>query len=451
VTHAYPVKRAPHFHWVLCALILACLIALWSMTGSPVEFAVNTVLTYLGAWTIRFLLHPGRRKTVFLQFLLATVAVVCTVGLFEVFTVTRLLDYRLVFATPILAPVQNPRFRIDPELIYLRRGPGHEKGTAVGGDFYYLFELPSPHVYQFDLHYDRNGFRNPDSLTSAELAMVGDSFVENDFVADEDLVTTLLARQQHAQVALLGLIGYGPQQELGVVRRFAQPLHPSTVIWMFFEGNDLKNAVQYEAIMKDWEKTSQSYHNFLSRSFSRNAFLAITRLFGNPRPSGLPRSGILQKPDGEETRMYFLYPMLPLTGEELHGLELTIQTLRAAQQMCRAENTDLVVIFIPTNFRVYHSVMRFDPVSEAAQWSINDLPERFRAQAQGISPDIGYLDLTPEFIAAAQKGEILYNPDDSHWNAAGNHLAANLIDAYLKQRKLQATHDGQQRARTQMR
>ena len=44
----------------------------------------------------------------------------------------------------------------------------------------------------------------------------------------------------------LGHSGYGPQQELVVLKRYGLRLHPRTVIWTLFEGNDFSDAERYE-------------------------------------------------------------------------------------------------------------------------------------------------------------------------------------------------------------
>jgi hypothetical protein len=45
--------------------------------------------------------------------------------------------------------------------------------------------------------------------------------------------------------------------------------------------------------------------------------------------------------------------------------------------------------------------------------------------------DIDFIDLTPNFQAEAKRGIGLYNYSDTHWNDAGNVLAANVLAEYL--------------------
>jgi hypothetical protein len=59
------------------------------------------------------------------------------------------------------------------------------------------------------------------------------------------------------------------------------------------------------------------------------------------------------------------------------------------------------------------------------------MPERVQKAVQSISPDIGYLDLTPYFMSAVKQGGIPYYPDDAHWTSEGHRIAAEAIHEYL--------------------
>jgi len=100
-------------------------------------------------------------------------------------------------------------------------------------------------LFRWDVRYDHNGFRNQTDLKSADIVVIGDSFVEGLTVSDAQLVTSLLAHLQGKVVANLGQSTYGPQQELIVLKRYGLPLRPRTVVWMFFEGNDLADVITY--------------------------------------------------------------------------------------------------------------------------------------------------------------------------------------------------------------
>jgi hypothetical protein len=76
-------------------------------------------------------------------------------------------------------------------------------------------------------------------------------------------------------------------------------------------------------------------------------------------------------------------------------------------------------------FRVYADHCTFAPHSPCREWSPWDLAGRFAdfCEAAGIE----CVDLTPPMRAAAAEGRLLYAPEDSHWNAAGQRFVAERI------------------------
>ncbi|MDH5516032.1 MAG: hypothetical protein OEY45_12825, partial [Gammaproteobacteria bacterium] len=111
----------------------------------------------------------------------------------------------------------------------------------------------------------------------------------------------------------------------------------------------------------------------------------------------------------------------------------TREILTEAHRLCAANGIKFFVAFAPTKYRVYHDLLELDQESELTTWTINDLPDRLRALVKNSLPGAGYIDLTPDFVKFASAGKLLYLTDDSHWNAAGNHLAAQVIHRGLTQ------------------
>jgi lysophospholipase L1-like esterase len=58
---------------------------------------------------------------------------------------------------------------------------------------------------------------------------------------------------------------------------------------------------------------------------------------------------------------------------------------------------------------------------------LDDLPARLRARVAAISPEIGFLDLTPALAAEAARGQLVYFADDTHWSAEGHRAAGRAI------------------------
>src|SRR5882762_3851813 len=63
--------------------------------------------------------------------------------------------------------------------------------------------------------------------------------------------------------------------------------------------------------------------------------------------------------------------------------------------------------------------------SRCASWHLWDLEARF--QEFCAQDGLALLDLTGPMQAAAGRGEILYAPEDSHWNAEGHRFVAELL------------------------
>ena len=88
---------------------------------------------------------------------------------------------------------------------------------------------------------DRFGFNGPDGQWDmpAEVALVGDSFVEGWCVPREHSFGGLIRRVFPGTVNV-GYTGHGPLAELGTIREYIAPRQPAHVFWFFYEGNDLR-------------------------------------------------------------------------------------------------------------------------------------------------------------------------------------------------------------------
>jgi hypothetical protein len=93
---------------------------------------------------------------------------------------------------------------------------------------------------------DEHGFRNPGYLYDAtpSAVVLGDSFARG-YCVDTDIATTL--REVLGTVLDLGVDDAGPLVQLAVLREIAAPLKPATVLWLFFEGNDLQDLEREQA------------------------------------------------------------------------------------------------------------------------------------------------------------------------------------------------------------
>jgi hypothetical protein len=166
-----------------------------------------------------------------------------------------------------IKPWENPRNQLDEELLWIRRPHQHFSGE-VAGDLVHRLGIPTERRYRVDVRYDSRGFRNPLEIDAASVVVIGDSFVEAGLVEEPALVSTRLAARFGVTVANLGQGGYGPQQELVVLRRYGVRLRPKVVLWFFFEGNDLLDVKRYERSLQDRNLIVAAWRSFRTRSFT---------------------------------------------------------------------------------------------------------------------------------------------------------------------------------------
>jgi len=354
-----------------------------------------------------------------------------TLSLIEFPALIKVVDYRPHNGSPrpnSFGALDVP----DPELLHLHHPNSHFSGEARGGNSTFGSKVPRSEMtlFRWDVKYDRNGFRNDVDLNRADIIVIGDSFVEGMTVPAPQLMTSLLAQLQGKVVANLGQMDYGPIQELVVLKRYGLPLRPHTVVWMFYEGNDLQDVADYDHSIRN---PPTFWSAFFQRSFTRNAVGQVKRLlFKAPaKPSGLAHSGIFQASDGKKLNLYFYRLSGPLTKEDVGALDETTGIIAEAFKLCVAQGSRLLVVFVPDGFRVFRQFCQFPEESQCRKWVPNDLPDRLRSAVGSVSGEIGYLDLTPNLVNALKKGAVSYRADDPHWSADGHRIAAEAINDYL--------------------
>lgn len=347
--------------------------------------------------------------------------------LLELPALFRLVDYR----NAIGANPMHSNYVDDPELLSVHRPHSRLSGSSKGGFAAKIYAVPLQEQtdYHWDVQYDRNGFRNATDLRRADTVVLGDSFVEGTTIPEAQLMTSLLAKARGEVVANFGHNGYGPQQELAVLRRYGLELRPRTAIWVFSEASDIGDAELYAMRSR---RVSNFWLAFLDRSFTKNALEQL-----RPRTKLQPAAkgrGVLHNAKGtEDTYFTFAdtFSAEPLPRTSFPGWQETIGSVQTAADLCAALGCRLVFVYAPDKFRALQDFCTFPADSEWRNRKLNDMPARMKAAIESISPAVEYLDLTPALKDDIRSGPIPYATDDSHWNAEGYRVAANAVADYL--------------------
>src|SRR5262249_52114979 len=138
----------------------------------------------------------------------------------------------------------------DEELVYIHK-PGVSIHGRSPGDVATMWHIKDPELLPCDVQIDQLGFRNSHEIEQADIAVLGDSFVEGLQTPEPELITTQLQKLTGMTKINLGQCGYGPEQELIVLRRFALPRKPKWCVWLFYEGNDLSDVSLFAAQKKN--------------------------------------------------------------------------------------------------------------------------------------------------------------------------------------------------------
>ena len=394
---------------------------------------VASYLVVWGGYSLTSLLPRDEIRT---QFIMMTVSLGAALLLAELPVWLKLIDYRKTFSISSDLPWELPGYLPDPELLAKPEPHYSAKILFNRGNIGRALCLPPRQVEPFEARYDKNGFRNDQDLTSAEVAIIGDSYVESPMIPSSLLATTRLMEIQPKTVANLGQSGYGPQQELAVLKRYALPLHPKYVVWVFYEGNDLADAEDYAWKVSSLNSVWNSTNGVWNRSLTKNSLLWLMRFIQGcvPKPSVEGNHGTVLDEEGKEHRLYFLdhSSTISLTAKELGGLQKSVATIEEAYRVVQQEDAQFIVVMAPTTFRVYQDIANFEKAGEGIkQWELNDLPDRLRKMLSEISPDIGYLDLTPALKSAARKNRLVFMSDDTHWSSEGHRVVAEALAGAL--------------------
>lgn len=349
---------------------------------------------------------------------------------------------------------------------------------------------PGP-LHRFVFRTDAEGFRNPAVRDHFEIAALGDSFTDAMTMAGEAAWPAQLEGLLGVPVQNYGTAGFGPQQQLLVLKDYVAAHRPRTVVLAFFAGNDIFDAEAFDAFQRSGgtiKRPGQGWRikevtSRVDEWFVSSALRAGRRLFSaheaaaaaEPLPANRPAASAVPavragKPaafdqgwfdldvSGRRLRWAFMPPYLntlTFSREQLAarpGWRLTRDAITEMQSVSRSFGAEFVVMFVPFKSQVYL------PLLESA-WSTHDLEAAFRiylahydrpidvermlanrlaqnAMVAQLCAEAGipFLDTTPVLAARVATGRNVYFPDESHLNQEGEALLAESLAAFLAAR-----------------
>ena len=275
---------------------------------------------------------------------------------------------------------------------------------------------------------DEMGFNNPRGTWTrpADLALVGDSFIEGACV-DSNATLPANIRLVHPRTLALGLDGAGPLSELGLIREYLPRVRPTTVLWFYYEGNDLSDLTSELRVPRlrayllgrdqGLIEHAAELDSSLTEGYRHFAHEDVAR--ATPAVSAMSRIG-------HWARLSALRRDLALGGvaERLAAccdVDSFGRVLREADLTARGWGGHLYVVYLPAPGRFLR------PMSGVFT---DELRQRGRVLRRLHELRIPVIDLYPDFAAAPNRQELFFDAA-SHYTPAGYALAAAAVVRHL--------------------
>lgn len=334
------------------------------------------------------------------------------------------------------------------EGFFRRPGPERWRGPVLFTRLRQLGVHPNPYGGEpsIDVVYDRQGFRNEESLTDWEIAVAGDSFTEMGYLPQRQLFTSLLATALRTRVKNLGASYTGPLTQLAYLRVYGLAPGTRTFVVVFFEGNDLKNLAAEQAALARVKASGR--RDLREIPPQPSPVRALATALARARPGlELPPSRLnyvqahFRSSRGHVpvTLVYTPPGRAEVTDETREAME---GFLRDYAALAVQRGAAAWLAYMPCKERVLHPWLEFAPSTPAAlrSWRPTDLPELVREMS--ARHGVTFLDLTPALAEeTGHTGELLYNGVyDSHLNARGSGVVADALAAHLRPRRRKPRH-----------
>lgn len=303
------------------------------------------------------------------------------------------------------------------------------------------------------------GFRTPEYEYAREpgvsrVAIMGDSFASDSGQVPwrsmwgtllGDRLETLLDRD--IEIVNLGVPAVGPRFVLRLWELEGRRLDPDLVIFSFFVGNDFTD--EFDGPLTTLDTDALARLSLVARLVRNGRRLWHERQAAQlhrPREttSDPARMGVevgeQREPPGpylseetylrvEASRLKICDPRGDYFESRFAAVAPILERFDAAVRLAGAR---LVVLIIPDEFQVDPKLLaRLAPGRGAVDL---DLPQR-RLREFLTERDIAHLDLLPVFREVG-RSRVLYRERDTHWNSAGNRVAADELARFLTEQRL---------------
>lgn len=278
------------------------------------------------------------------------------------------------------------------------------------------------------------GFQDKEFLPKAHdgyrIVALGDSFAFGVVPYDQNYLTLIEAELQrhHPSLDLLnmGIAGTGPPDYYQLLIDEGLAFEPDLVLLSFFIGNDFVGTRRRR--LYEYSYVTTLFHRAwrIVRGYRGPIIRASKTLYCDDCPT-MTEDRFLQVERSRGAKY--------VRGNNgfARSMDRALSYLEKIRLICSARGIDFVVVLIPDELQINRELQKliqnkFFPDLDASFWD-SSLPNR-ALSGRLTQLGIDHIDLYDAFVATSSQTR-LYKPRDTHWNIAGNRLAANLIADHL--------------------
>ena len=313
--------------------------------------------------------------------------------------------------------------KISPSYVFYNTN--YDRFRAKPGSNYYGFPINSQGFHDVEIP-----DRDPETY---RIVALGDSFafgvVPYEFNYLTLLESALNRPDRPVEVINMGIPRTAPMDYLALLVAEGLPLEPNRVLVSFYIGNDFIET--HRALNKGRRVHQRSYVLALLRFavFIRPEIdggeVHNRRTYRDDDPTFSTKSHLQILAD--RAKIY-------VVGWEPgpRALDAVLEAMQEIAEICTRRGIDLTVVLIPEETQLDTGLQR-DLAAAYKQYREGTMDYRLpnRVLTEGLNErGIEVLDLLP-FFEEASESTVLYKPRDTHWNIAGNRLAADVIASHL--------------------
>ena len=406
---------------IICCAVLAILLALSLRLPSPTRSNIALLVAVSGAaiLLVEVLLRlqddtgRGFRAKTLVSFAQAAGR---PIGEIRFWAFIRDLRRNNTDVFPFLGPPSNQAYISQPDGPQLITLAGISEVTTVGCN----------ESGQFETYFsDEHGFNNPlglHDLAPLDVVLAGDSFMHNICVPRADSVAGRI-RTSIPRTLNLGISGAGPLTSLAALIEYASMARPRIVVWGFYEGNDIKDAM-VEALKPELRRYLTARAPFGLRAMQEEIDFALRAKTANiVLISRAKEIGHLLMLRATRSRLGIIsHPNAPRSG-----FAPTEAALSAARDLVHNWGGQLVVVYQPSAERYCGSVESWhNECNEHRHYMPRTLGVRDKALDLFERLGVPVVDGHAAFLETGRPGDMFFHPY-SHYSPEGYRVIADAV------------------------